>query len=135
MAVTPNSMILPQAIRHTSAVCTVGKTTYNDGTNAVLLVAGGANNSFMRRLTAIPRATIATNMQLQLYSFDGTNYNFIDSVLMTAYTMAQTTAVPVADFGYSDSNVRYLPSGLSFYVAIGISQAAGIVFNAGIGDY
>lgn len=134
MSVTANSMVLSQTIRRPAAVCTAAKTTYADATNAVLLCTGGANGSILRKLTAIPRATV-TATQLQLFAFDGTNYWLVNTALMAAYTMAQTTQDAQTDFGYSDSSTLYLPSGWSLYVGIGVALAGGIVFNAELGDF
>ena len=101
MTVTANSIITPQAIRSLNCVTTAAKTTLSDATNAVKLGDAGANGSILRKLTAMPRATV-TATQLQLYKFDGAAYWLVGSVLMPAYTMANTTADPITDFGYSD---------------------------------
>ena len=134
MAGTPNKMVLPQAIRRAGAVCTTAKTSYGDATGAVLLCAGGANGSLLRKLTAIPRATV-TATQLQLFAFDGTNYWLIRTKLMAAYAMAQTTEDAETDFGYDDTKTLYLPSGWSLCVGIGVALAAGIVFSGELGDF
>ena len=134
MASTPNSMILPQAIRRAAALATAAKTTYADNVGAVLLAAGGANGSIVRRLTAIPLATV-TATQLQLFAYDGTNYRLLNTALMGAYTMAQTTQDTPTDFGYSDGITLYLPSGWSLYVGIGVALAAGILFNVELSDF
>lgn len=134
MAVSPNSMVLPQAIRRSAALATAAKTTYADGTNAVSLVSGGTNGSTIRKLTAIPLATV-TATQLQLFAFDGTNYRLITTALMAAYTMAQTTQDAPTDFGYSDQNTLYLPSSWSLYVGIGVALTAGILFNVELSDF
>lgn len=134
MAATANSMILPQGIRRASAVCTAAKTTYADTTNAVLLIAGGANGSIVRGLRAIPRATV-TATQLQVFFYDGTNTWMGPTQLMAAYTMAQTTQAPETDFGYTDTNTLYLPQGWSLYVGIGVALSGGIVFNVSVSDF
>ena len=134
MSATPNSMILPQAIRRAGSLATAAKTTYADGANAVLLAAGGANGSIVRKLTAIPLGTVSQT-QLQLFAYDGTNYRLVTTALMAAYTMAQTTQDAPTDFGYSDTATLYLPSGWSLYVGIGVALAAGILFNAELSDF
>lgn len=137
MAVTPNSLVTPQNVRRAAAVCTAAKTTYADATNAVKLADAGANGSLVKSVKALPRATV-TATQLQLYASpdNGTTMHLIDSVLMAAYTMAQTTAVPVTDFALisNDAPLR-LGAGDSLWVAIGVALAGGIVFRAGIEDY
>jgi len=46
-------------------------------------------------------------------------------VLMAAYTMAQTTAAPATDFGYSDDNPKILQPNEQLFVAIGVTGAIG----------
>ena len=143
MAITPNSMVLPQLIRTTSTIVTAANTTYS-GTaipsGVLLLSAQGINGSVLRSLKAVPNATV-TATQLQLFKWNGTNLYLVDSQLMGAYTMATTTAVPVTDFGYSDSITRYIGNGSatgttwSYYVGIGVALTAGITFTAEFGDF
>ncbi len=134
MANTPNSMILPQAIRRAAALATAAKTTYADATNAVLLVAGGANGSIVRKLTAIPLATV-TATQLQLYRLrrhelpaaqhgaDGRLHHGADHA---------GCADRLRVFGHS---TLYLPASWSLYVGIGVALSAGILFNVELSDF
>jgi hypothetical protein len=131
MPVTPNSIVTPQAVQSATAICTAAKTTYNDATNAVLLVTAGANGAVVYGIRALPRATVtATQLQLYRSSDGGTTLILINSALMAAYTMAQTTAVPATDFGYSETNPLRLKATERLYVAIGVALAGGIVFDA-----
>ena len=141
MAVTQNKQIWPQAQKGTSVLATAAKTTYNDATNAVLLLTAGTDGSILTRLTAIPRATV-TDTQLQLYvSYDsGTTLFLVNTAKMAAYTMAATSVDTPTDFGYSATNPLRIPAALSgvparLYVAIGVALAGGIVFNAEYQDY
>src|SRR5262252_2198968 len=101
MAVTQNKAVTPQSLASGQAICTAAKTTYNDAANAVK---AGPNGALVFSLKAIPRMTV-TACQLQAYRSpdNGVTLNFFNSLLMNAYTMAQTTAAPVSDFGYSES--------------------------------
>ena len=137
MAVTANSIVTPQALQTETAVATTANSTYTDSpTNSVLLVTAGANGARVIKITAIPRATV-TATQLQLYRSPdaGTTKRFFDSEVMAAYTMAQTTqCLPVA-FDYSEDNPLILEANERIYVAIGVTLASGIVFQAEWYDY
>lgn len=135
MAVTPNSIVTPQAIKSASVVATAAKTTYADATNAVALMIAGANGSRLTKLVAIPRGTVtATQLQL-LHTPSGGAITFLDSAVMQAYTMAQTTQASKTDFGYSDANPLILGAGDTLSVGIGVALAAGVTFHAEWQDY
>lgn len=131
MAVTPNSIITPQAVKSASAVCTAAKTTYGDATNAVKLLTPGPNGAVLYGLKAVPRATV-TATQLQLYRSpdNGTTMFLIGSALMAAYTMAQTTAAPVTDLGFSEVSPLRLGASDTLWIAIGVALAGGVSFDA-----
>lgn len=135
MAATPNSIITPQNPKSGNAACTTANTTYTTTpTNTVSLVTAGVNGSRVTRISAIPLATV-TPTQLQLFrSRDaGTTKYLIDTALMAAYTMAQTTEAPTTDFGYSDDNPIFLAAGEVLYAAIGVTGA--VTFDAEWADY
>lgn len=123
------TFVTPQSIKDATAVCTVAKITYSDGTAAVLLLTAGANGAVLYGLKAIPRATV-TDTQLQLYRYDGANYYLIATSKMSAYTMAQTTQAQQTDFGYTETNPLRIGGGHSLYVGIGVALPGGIVFDA-----
>lgn len=131
MAVTPNNIITPQAVKTANAVCTAAKTTYADATNAVKLVTPGPNGAVLYGLKAAPRATV-TATQLQLYRSpdNGATLYLIGSALMAAYTLAQTTAVPQTDFGYSEAAPLRMAAGDTLWIGAGVALAAGIAFDA-----
>lgn len=131
MTVTPNSIITPQSVKSANAVCTAAKTTYADSTNAVKLLTPGSNGSVLYGLKAVPRATV-TATQLQLYRSpdNGTTMYFINSALMTGYTMAQTTPAPVTDFGYSETLPLRVAAGDTLWVGAGVALSGGISFDA-----
>ncbi|SFB92328.1 hypothetical protein SAMN05428997_1034 [Bosea sp. CRIB-10] len=126
-----------QAAKLSSCICTAAKTTYNDAANAVLLFTAGADGARVSRVWAIPRATV-TATQLQLYvSYDaGVTLHLIETALMAAYTMAQTTQAPATDFVRATAaNPLRLPANARLYAAIGVALAGGIVFSADAEDF
>ena len=135
MAVTATP-VFAQAQRVAMAVCTAAKTTMNDAANAVLLATAGANGSLVTTLTAIPRATVtATQCQLYVSGDGGTTLNLVQTMLMPAYTLAQTTANAATDFGFSDYAPLRLGPNDRLYVAIGVALAGGISFRAAVQDF
>jgi hypothetical protein len=130
MAVTPNSIVTPQTPIASTAVATTANTTYTDTpTNSVQLLAAQTNGARIQKITALARATVsATELQLYVSSDSGTTKRFIGSKLMTAYTVAATTAQTAVDFGYSDVLPMILSSAESLWVAIGVTNT-GIVFR------
>lgn len=137
MAVTPNSIVTPQAPRTANAVCTAANADYDDSpATSVLLVTAGANGSRLTRLSAIARATVtATELQLYRSTDGGATIRFFRSVAMSAYTVVQTMGNTPTDFGYSDANPIMLAANERLYVSIGVSLAGGIVFTAELADY
>lgn len=138
MAGTANSIITPQAPKSASVVqAFTANTTYTSTpTNSILLVTAGANGSRLTKLRAIPTATVTVTQLQEFRSLDtGTTKKFSNSVLGASggYTMAQTTAPPIADFGYSDDNPKFLAPGEQLYVAAGVSGSW--AFEAEWADY
>lgn len=93
--------------RNYQAITTTANSTYSGSvTNTALLAVAGPDGSLVTHLGSIPRATVGTANQLQLYlSKDGaTTYQFILSVLQATYTMLQTTAAPTTAWNNIDGN-------------------------------
>ena len=89
-----------------------------------------ANGARITRLTALARATnTATELQLYVSNDGGTTKRLIRSILMAAYTVAQTTGQTAVDMGYSDSAPLILSASEILYVGIGVTNT-GIVFRA-----
>ncbi|WP_372785020.1 hypothetical protein [Phenylobacterium sp.] len=132
---TANSIITPQTPKSGNAACTTANTTYTTSpSNTVALVTAGPNGSRVTRIGAIPLATVtATQLQLFRSRDAGTSKFFIVSALMAAYAMAQTTAAPVTDFGFSDDNPLILTPNEILYAAVGVTGA--VTFNAEWADY
>lgn len=127
---------------YTVTVLTTDTYTFTHGSNATSNATGGgtavlaqlartsANGARITRLTALARATnTATELQLYVSNDGGTTKRLIRSVLMAAYTVAQTTGQTATDFGYSDSSPLILSASETLYVAIGVTNT-GIVFRA-----
>jgi hypothetical protein len=107
-------------------------------TGAQLLVTAGSNGAIVSSITAMPRGTVtASSLVLFLVkSATPTIYRPIDSVLMPAYTLATTTAIPVTAFALiSDATPLRLEAGDKLYVGSQVALAAGIVFTGRWMDY
>lgn len=107
-------------------------------TGAQLLVTAGANGAIVSSISAMPRGTVtASSLVLFLVkSATSTIYRPIDSVLMTGYTLATTTAIPVTSFALiSDATPLRLEAGDKLYVGSQVALAAGIVFTGRWMDY
>ena len=131
MAVTANSIITPQTPLAATAVATTANSTYTDSpTNTVLLLAAQTNGARITKITALARATVtATELQLFVSADSGTTKKLINSTLMAAYTVAQTTGQTEIDLGYSESAPLILMSTESLYIGIGVTNT-GILFRA-----
>jgi len=135
---TANSIITPQTVRsgHLAQSFTANTTYTTTPTNTVLLVTAGASGGRLTKLRAIPTATVTATQLQEFRSADaGTTKTFSNSILGASggYTMAQTTAPPIADFGYSDDNPKLLAAGEQLYVAAGVTGAWS--FEAEWADY
>lgn len=139
-----NALVTPQTPFAATAVVTTANTTYTDApTNTVeFLPASGLAISVaaprgirLTKVQALARAT-PTATELQLFVSDAANTvkRFVGSALMSAYTVAATTAQPKADFGFSDANPLTLAAGERLWLATGVSNT-GIVGRAEGGAY
>lgn len=102
-------------------------------TGAQLLVTAGINGAIVTSITAMPRATVtASSLVLFLVKASApTIYRPIDSVLLSGYTLAATTAIPVTAFAsISDATPMRLEAGDKLYAGSQVALAAGIVFTA-----
>ena len=138
MSVTANSIITPQTPKsaHISQSFTANLTYSTTPTGTVLLVTAGPNGSRLTKLRAIPAGTVTATQLQEFRSLDsGTTKKFSNAMLAASsgYTMAQTTAPPITDFGYSDDNPKLLSAGEQLYVAAGVAGAW--AFEAEWADY
>lgn len=144
MALTYNSLLTPQKPAALTAVATTANTNYTDTpTNSVeFLPANGntiaveyPNGLRLSSVKALARATpTATELQLFVSDAAGAVKRFINSTLMAAYTVAQTTGQTEIDFGYSDTTPLILAAGERLWLAIGVTNT-GIVGRAEGGAY
>ena len=135
---TANSIITPQTPKsaHITQAFTANATYTTTPANTVLLVTAGANGSRLTKLRAIPTATVTVTQLQEFRSLDaGTTKKFSNAALGASggYTMAATTAPPIADFGYSDDNPKVLAAGEQLYVAAGVTGSW--AFEAEWADY
>ena len=126
-----------QVPKTATAVCTAVATLTDTPSNTVLLVTAGSDGAILTRLTAIPRATVTASSLVLFISKDGgSTQRLIDSELMTAYTMATTTAVPETIFTrYDETTPLRLEAGDRLYVGSQVALAGGIVFRAEFTNY
>lgn len=131
-----NSLVTPQKPITYCCVVTGANTSYTDSpSNSVELVPAQTQGCRITKITALARATnTATELQLFTSKDSGTTKKFVDSAVMAAYTVAQTTRQLKTDFGLSESVPLTLAAGESLYAAIGVSNT-GIVFRAEGGAY
>lgn len=123
------------AIANTTAACVIGSTSAP--TNTVLLLTAGSDGAIVTRLWAMPQATVTASSLLLFLSKDsGTTKLLIDSALMTAFTVATTTAIPSTAFTYSETAPLRLEASDRLYVANQVALAApGVVFRAEYTDF
>jgi hypothetical protein len=137
MAVTANSIITPQTPFSRTAVATTAEVAFNAPTTTVTLLdrADNTNGARITRLVAIPRSTIGTANNVQVYTYDGTTKVLVDSALMATVTPGASVANAKTDFGYSDDNPLTVRPGHGLEVAIGLSVANGVAVRAEGGFY
>ena len=105
-------------------------------TNTVLLATAGANGAIVTSISAMPRATVTATSLLILTSGDsGSTKLLIDSVLMEAHTLANTTATPKTTFSdISETTPLRLEALERLYVGSKVALASGIVWKAEFTD-
>lgn len=138
MSVTANSIITPQTPKsaHVSQSFTANTTYTTTPANTALLVTAGPNGSRLTKLRAIPAATVTVTQLQEFRSLDsGATKKFSNAVLGASggYTMAATTAPPIADFGYSDDNPKLMSANEQLYVATAVTGSW--AFEAEWADY
>lgn len=131
-----NSLVTPQKPIAYTCVVTGANTSYTDSpSNSVELVPAQTKGCRLTKITALARATnTATELQLFVSSDSGTTKRFIDSALLAAYTVAQTTRQVKGSFNLSETDPLILAAGESLWAAIGVANT-GVVFRAEGGAY
>lgn len=107
--------------------------------NTVLLFTAGADGALVTRAWAMPRATVtATGLYLFIRKSGDTSTDryLIDSELMSAHTVAGTTAIPETAFSnISEGNPLRLEAGDVLYAGVAVTLAGGIVFRLEATDF
>jgi hypothetical protein len=129
--------VYAQGLRSVSGTTTAAKSTLTDTTNAVKIFTAGANGSFVKRLRARPRATVSAANKLLLFrvSAGGATVTLIDSALMGAHTLADTTAIPETPFTtYSYLDPLRLGPSEELWAAQATALAGGIAWDGDAED-
>jgi hypothetical protein len=119
-----------QTAKTGTAVLTAASVITTDApTNTVEIATAGSDGALVTSLSFMPRATVtATALYLFVSKDSGTTKRLIDSELMSAYTMAATTATPETKFAnISETTPLRLEASDKLYVSIGVALASGIV--------
>lgn len=128
-----------QTPKTSTAVATAASVVSGDDTptNTVLLETASSDGAILTKLTAIPRATVtASSLCLFISQDSGTTKRLIDSVLMAAHTVADTTAIPKTTFSdISETTPIRLEAGDELYVSSKVALAGGIVFASEMTDF
>jgi hypothetical protein len=134
MATTANSIVTPQTPISRSAVAVTAETAFTAPITTVTLLDRGDNVNGFRgtRLYAIPRATVSTASNCQVYAYDGTDKILIDSALMGTVTPSASVASPKTDFGYSEDNPLLLRAGWGLEVAVGQAVSTAFKLEGGL---
>lgn len=121
----------------TAVVTAAATVTDSNPTNTVELLTAGADGCIVTSITAIPRATVtASSLVLWVSKDSGTTKLMLDSELMSAHTVAATTAIPETTFSrISESSPLRLEAGAKLYVGSQVALASGIVFTAQYTDF
>lgn len=137
MTVTANSIITPQTAKTYTAVATTAEVAFSGPTNVVTLVDDSTNTNGVRltSLYAITRATLAANLNCQIYKKVSTTYTLIDSQLLATVTPSATVANGKIDFGLSEDSPMFLEAATGLSVAIGTTISNGVTFRAQGGAY
>lgn len=127
---TTDLPVFPQNPKVTTAIVTGADDLTSAPANTILLVAAGTDGAELSSITAIPRATVAaSSLHLFVSTDGGTTKILTNSALMSAHTVANTTAIPVTDFGYTESNTFILGASEELYVGSAVALAGGIAFT------
>ena len=125
MAVTPNSIVTPQAVKSAAAVVSNANTVFTTTpSNAVKLLKAGENGARVTRIVAIPTESVTSNF-LQLYrSKDNGLTKYICAVANGPVDQVSATDAPTpVEFGISDDIPMMLEAEEEVYVASGISKS------------
>lgn len=135
MAVDPSNLArYPQ--QPAPDTCVVTAAVVGLGTDAptglVLLSQAGAKGAIVKRIWAIPRASVTASCLLLFISHDqGATYRLIDSETMPLQNLNTTTAIAETPFGnYTASDPLILGPNDRLYAGSQVAAAGGIIFKA-----
>ena len=137
MANTPVAAFAQTTMTGNAEATLASVITTSTPTNTLLIATAGLNGGMLTKLTAIPRATVTASALYYFISRDsGTTKLLVESVLMTAQTVAATTAISQTVFTTitEDTPIRF-QAGDEIYVSSGVALASGIVFHAEWTDF
>jgi len=130
MAIT-NTAVFPQNPVISTALVVAADDLTSAPANTLLLVTAGVNGAEVSSVTAVPRATVADSCLHLFVSKDtGTTKILIGSVLMSSHTVANDTAIPVTDFGYTETLSILLGANDRLYAGSAVALSAGLAFTA-----
>jgi hypothetical protein len=129
MAVTPNSIVTPQAPKSNVVNVATANTTFTTSpTNTQKLVTAGASGARLTRLEAIPCENVTAG-HLQAYrSKDGGATKYLaNSATCGADTVSGADGAAVISFGLTEDNAMILQPNEEIYVATGIAKSFNFV--------
>lgn len=131
MSVTPNSVIMAQAVQTAQAHLTAAKTTYTDATNAVLLFTAGPNGGVLYGMTAVAPGSNGGGGRVDVFSSaNGILLHFIRSVNFASYAQSTTAAPTLNDMGWTETAGRRLAPNEQIWVSTSIAATAGMDVDA-----
>lgn len=93
-------------------------------TNVKVLDTGAADGTRIRMIRAIPNATLATAIKLNLFLHVGANYYLFDEITIGICTVSTTSVDPVWEKYYEE---LVLPSGVTLEMTATTSAATGTI--------
>ena len=137
MAKASNSYVLPQDNRIKAAVLTADNASHSSSANMVKIFDADADGSLLKKVWALPRATVAaTKIGLYWSPDNGTTMYLFDSATMAAYTEADgTSATATAFAAMSFDEPIFIPASHSVWAGAWVALASGLVVNALVEDY
>jgi hypothetical protein len=140
MPVTAGSIITPQAFKaggNAVAGLNVGSIITPTMANTNPAATAGPNGARLTRLTAITCGTVSAAFQVLCFSsFDaGVTGILFRAENYAAYTLGNTIAPPLLDFGYSDNNPLMLAPNEQVRIGFSLTPSTQINFFANWMDY
>lgn len=129
----PTNIVTPQTLKNGYQVCDTANAAVSDapGVNVKLLFTAGASGAVIYGVKATPRATVtATRLGLWLSKDGGDTIRLFRQATMAAATVSTTAGAASTDVGgFTETSPYRLEPNDRLYCDIGVSLAAGIVFE------